>query len=152
LTTVHHAVAANLDWKAPVVDTDTDTDVPATAAARAAAEAVRALNHRTHPADRYPGLRYPGDVDAVLGALAAAAEGLPQAVGQLVQFLEREAEAGRVVATSGAFAGDVPAAAATAAEWLDRAAALAAQLSQALRNAQLAAGGLAASVDDAERG
>jgi hypothetical protein len=112
---------------------------------------VRALNHRTHPADRYPGLRYPGDFDAVLGALAAAAEGLPQAVGQLVQFLEWEAEAGRVVATSGAFAGDVPAAA-TAAEWLDQAAALAAQLSQALRNAQLAAGGLAASVDDAERG
>src|SRR5664280_2925439 len=44
---------------------------------------------------------------------------------------------------SGVFAGDVPAAAATAGERLDRAAALARQLTQALRNAQLAVSGLA---------
>src|SRR5664280_1163393 len=124
-------------------DTDADTDVTAAASARPAAEAVRELNHRTHPANSYFGPEYPADVYDVLGALHVGTQRLPQPVGQLGQFPEREAEAGRVAAPSGVFAGDVPAAAATAGERLDRAAALARQLTQALRNAQLAVSGLA---------
>lgn len=47
-------------------------------------------------------------------------------------------------AVGGRFTADVPAVVATAGEWLDRAAALAGQLSEALHHAQLAVSGLAA--------
>jgi hypothetical protein len=134
--------------------TDADTDVTAAASARPAAEAVRELNHRTHPANSYFGPEYPADVYDVLGALHVGTQRLPQPVGQLGQFPEREAEAGRVAAPSGVFTWDVPAAAATAGERLDRAAALARQPTQALRNAQLAVSGLASAGadDDTDRG
>src|SRR5664280_3437845 len=79
-------------------DTDADTDVTAAASGRPAAEAVRELNHRTHPANSYFGPEYPADVYDVLGALHVGTQRLPQPVGQLGQFPEREAEAGRVAA------------------------------------------------------
>ena len=80
----------------------------------------------------------------MLASLVTAAERLPPALGQSGSFLERAAEAGHLRAVGGLFTADVPAAVATAGEWLDRAAALAGRLSEALRNAQLAVSGLAA--------
>jgi hypothetical protein len=112
-------------------------------AAGAVAEAVRELTLCTE-ALAAPGLADPGDVSAVLASLVTAAERLPPALGQSGSFLERAAEAGHLRAVGGLFTADVPAAVATAGEWLDRAAALAGRLSEALRNAQLAVSGLAA--------
>ncbi len=86
-------------------------------AADAAAEAVRALNHATLPAAC--GLTGPADVYDVLGALAALAGRLPQALTQLQGFLDIECEAGRVAVVDGDFAGDPVAAVATLAHWFD---------------------------------
>jgi hypothetical protein len=58
--------------------------------ARQVAEAVRGLNHATHPADRFPGLEYPADAYEVLGALSTAAGGLGQTIGQLARFLRTQ--------------------------------------------------------------
>jgi hypothetical protein len=61
-------------------------------AAQAAAEAVRDLNRAT----LFGGYEWPGDVDAVVVALATLAQRLPQALGQAAGWLEREHDAGRV--------------------------------------------------------
>lgn len=71
-------------------------------AANQAAEAIRFLNHATFPG-RTAALRYPGDVDAVLVALDALGERLPQLLDQLGAWMAAETKAGRIrVAAPGA--------------------------------------------------
>lgn len=71
-------------------------------AARLAAEAVRFLNHATF-SPVTAALRYPSDVDAVLVAMDALGERLPQLLDQLAAWMTAETKAGRVrVATPGA--------------------------------------------------
>lgn len=71
---------------------------PAALAAEAA-EAVRALNHATLPGTS--GLIYPADAYDVSGALSLLASRLPQALAQLLAFLQAEVAAGRVIIVSG---------------------------------------------------
>ncbi len=73
---------------------DTAQGSPAVQAAAAAAEAIRQLNHETLPGKN--GLQYPADAYAVIGALALAAERLPQALSQVSGWLWSEDAAGRV--------------------------------------------------------
>jgi hypothetical protein len=113
----------------------------APAIAERAAESIRALNHATQPATGR--LSYPAEVYEILGSLEAMAQRLPQACGQLAEWLDHQAEGGRLKATDGPFADDVPAAVATATHWLNRAARLAEELRLALANSQVAVGGLA---------
>lgn len=71
-------------------------------AANLAAEAIRFMNHATlSPATAQ--LRYPGDVDAILVALEAVGERLPQLLDQLSNWETAECKAGRLrVAAPGA--------------------------------------------------
>lgn len=62
--------------------------------ASALARCVRVLNHATHPGN--DGLQYPGDVYALLGDLYTATGGLPQVFEQLADFLQSQAEGGRL--------------------------------------------------------
>ena len=64
------------------------------------AEAVRYLNHATHPGND-GGLEYPGDVYDLLGHLYTATGRLPQLFGQLAAFLKAQAESGRIADTAG---------------------------------------------------
>ncbi len=83
--------------------------------AHALAESVRVLNHATRSADA---IDYPATVYQVLGALYTATGRLPQLLGQLSRWLEREAEAGRLAESRH---GDVIAAVATGEDALARA-------------------------------
>jgi hypothetical protein len=56
-----------------------------------AAEAVRALNHATLPGSG--GLAFPADAYDVTGALSLLASRLPQALAQLLAFLQAEVKA-----------------------------------------------------------
>lgn len=58
-----------------------------------AAEAVRTLNHATLPGSG--GLVFPADAYDVTGALSLLASRLPQALAQLLAFLQAEVKAGR---------------------------------------------------------
>jgi hypothetical protein len=74
--------------------------------AEAAAKAIRSLNHATHPADDFPGLQYPSDLYRVLGELSLLCERLPQALRQLVRFLDRQLDANLIAIDAGTeFAG-----------------------------------------------
>jgi hypothetical protein len=106
---------------------------PAALAAEAA-EAARALNHATRPGTS--GLIYPADAYDVTGQLALLASRLPQALAQLLAFLQAEVKAGRVVIVSGDHAGDPAAVLATVTASLDQAVASARRLHQALDAAQ----------------
>lgn len=97
-----------------------------------AAEAVRALNHATLPAAG--GLVFPADAYEVSGSLLASR--LPQALAQLLAFLQSEAAAGRVVMVAGDHAGDPAAVLAAVTASLDAAVASARRLHQALGAAQ----------------
>lgn len=68
----------------------------AAALAGQAAEAIRSLNLETLPADGAPALTHPADVDSVIAGLMIMAQRLPQLLGQLAAYLEREHAAGRV--------------------------------------------------------
>jgi hypothetical protein len=57
-----------------------------------AAEAIRTLNHRTHP----PTLTDPAEAYELLAALATMAYRLPQLLGQLSRWLQAEHAAGRL--------------------------------------------------------
>src|SRR5215213_1171406 len=69
--------------------------------AERAAEAVRELIHATQAAKG--ALAYPADVYEVVGALETMAGRLPQAYGQLADWLDREAEAQRLRVPEGLF-------------------------------------------------
>jgi hypothetical protein len=103
-------------------------------AAAGAAEAIRALNHATRPGAG--GLAYPADAYDITGSLGPAAARLPQALAQLVTFLQDQTAAGRVVIVAGPHAGDPAAAIAAATGCLDAAVAAARRLHQALNAAQ----------------
>jgi hypothetical protein len=70
------------------------------------------------------------------------AQRLPSTCGQLTGWLDSQSDADHLRATDGPFAGDVPAAVATATHWLRHAAGLAEQLRPAFGNAQVAIWGL----------
>jgi hypothetical protein len=99
-----------------------------------AAEAVRALNHATLPGAG--GLVFPADAYDVTGQLSLLASRLPQALAQLLAFLNTEVQAGRVVIVAGDNAGDPAAVLAAATGSLDSAVASARRLHQALDAAQ----------------
>jgi hypothetical protein len=76
-----------------------------------AAEAIRTLNHLTHP----PTAADPAEVYELLAALAAMAYRLPQLIGQLNRWLQAEHDAGKLrVDTPTADPAEVTAAAAHA--------------------------------------
>ena len=107
-----------------------------------AAEAIRTLNHLTHP----PTAADPNEVYELLAALAAMAYRLPQLLGQLSRWLQTEQAADRLRA-------DTPAAqpaqiTATAVGELTRAARTANRLGQALDSAHQHLAHLAAAGED----
>lgn len=112
----------------------TDPKSPAEVADQAA-EAIRALNHQL----QQDALRYAADVYDVVGALKTAAGRLPQLLGELAAWLEREQAAGRLGHVSGDDAGQYALAAADA---LRRAGDDAVVMTEALENAHAAASGL----------
>ncbi len=118
----------------------TDTEqLRAAHLANAAAEAIRSLNHYTHPGDRWPGLDYPSDVYGTLAALARLADRLPQALRHLTAYLVRELRLEHIAFDDGEHAGDPAGAVATVAHLLDAQASDAAtQLAAALDAAQQA--------------
>ncbi len=95
-----------------------------------AAESVRALNHATRPGAG--GLVFPADAYDVTGQLSLLASRLPQALAQLLAFLQDEVRAGHVVIVAGEHAGEPAAALATVTVSLDAAVAAARRLHQAL--------------------
>ncbi len=99
-----------------------------------AAEAVRVLNHATLPGSG--GLVFPADAYDVTGQLALLASRLPQALAQLLAFLQAEVAAGRVVIVGGEHAGDPAAVLAAVTANMDAAVASARRLHQALDAAQ----------------
>ena len=60
-----------------------------------AAEAIRALNHRTRGADAFTA---PSELSWLLADLTATAHGLPQLLGQLARWLATELVAGQLTA------------------------------------------------------
>jgi hypothetical protein len=99
-----------------------------------AAEAVRALNHASLPGAG--GLVFPADAYDVTGQLALLASRLPQALAQILAFLQAEVKAGRVAVVAGEHAGDPGAMLTAVTASLDSAAAAARRLHQALDSAQ----------------
>jgi hypothetical protein len=61
-------------------------ETAATIAARIS-EDVRALNYATLPGDGFPGLDWPADASDTIAAVAEAVARLPQALGQIADFL-----------------------------------------------------------------
>lgn len=114
-----------------------------------AAEAIRAANHATFPGTST--LAFPSDAYDVIASISLLASRLPQLFGQLDRWLTSEAEAGRVTADGGEYAGDPQAAAAVASHWLDTARAAADALHCALDAAQQASAYFAASSADSGR-
>lgn len=69
---------------------------PAATCAKNAAEAIHDLNYATMPWDGYPGLEFTSDVYRTLGSLAHMAGLLPQALGQLVSWLDKQNASGLI--------------------------------------------------------
>jgi hypothetical protein len=90
----------------------------ASAVSARAMEAIRELSYSTQ-------LSSPADVSEVLASLEMTAEQLPVICGQLAAWLDDEAENAHLQASDGPFAGDVPAAVATAIQCLTETAELA---------------------------
>jgi hypothetical protein len=63
------------------------------------AEAVRVLNYAT--LGDAPGLEYPGDAYALLGALCTTTQRMPQLFEQMIAFLRAQASTGRLGESSG---------------------------------------------------
>ena len=99
-----------------------------------AAEAVRALNHATLPGTG--GLQYPVGAYEVTGQLAMLAARLPQALAQILAFLQEQAAAGAITVVAGQHQGDPAAMLAAVTADLDAAAGFARRLHQAPDNAQ----------------
>lgn len=87
--------------------------------AREASEAIRLLNHATLPADDWPGLNSPADAFDVLGALAELTCRLPQLLGQVSAFLQRQLQFDLLIVDDGTFAGDALGAVGTATNELE---------------------------------
>jgi hypothetical protein len=118
---------------------DGTSEPDAAAIANGAAEAIRALNHLTLPADRWPGLTYPSDAYRTLGALSMLADRLPQALEQIAGYLVREQYWDHIAIEGGEYADDPIAAVSTAARLLHgRASRSAHRLAAALDHAQQA--------------
>lgn len=121
---------------------DTDEDSSPAQLGWQAADAIRTLNHRTHP----PTATDPAEVCQLLAALAATAHRLPQLLTQLTRWLQTEQAADRLRAdTLGADPGEITAA---AAHHLTHAAHTATRLSDALDDAHQHLAHLAATGDD----
>ena len=105
---------------------------------RALAEAVRVLNHATHPANE-GGLEYPGDAYDLLGHLYTATQRLDQLLDQLDAFLAAQYNSGRLAAQDG---GSVAALIGGAGAELRYATASAGDLTARLQRAQSAISGL----------
>jgi hypothetical protein len=114
------------------------TEDPAAIAERAS-ETIRQLCYGTR-------MTSPTDVSDILGVLETMAEHGPVICAQLAAGLDDEAESDRLVAASGPFTGDVPAAVATAAHWLHEATAPAEQVRLSLANAHVTVRGLASGI------
>src|SRR4051794_5878453 len=95
------------------------TQLDAPGIANGAAEAIRALNHSTLPANGSPGLRYPSDAYRTLGALSMLADRLTQSLRQVACFLVRERQLDHVHIDGGVHADDPMGAIDTAASLLD---------------------------------
>lgn len=95
-----------------------------------AAEAIRALNHATQHADALP---YPSSIYDTVGALQRMAYGLPQALGQLRDRLDRLHAGGHVTSDNGPQ--DLPERLRQTRAWLANAAAAADSLGRALDEA-----------------
>jgi hypothetical protein len=104
----------------------TTTPAEARAIADDASEAIRALNHATHPADLCPGLQYPADAYHVLGSLHELAYRLPQLFAQISTFLQRQLQHDLVAVDGGEHMGDSLGAIGTASHQLEAPAAQAA--------------------------
>lgn len=102
------------------------------------AECVRVLNHAT----RGDGLVNPGDAYELLGALARAAGGLPQLLGQVDQFLDTGAGSGRFYDVNDG--DDAQVAVMATVPYLGDASTAAEQLREALDSAQQAVTNIAA--------
>ncbi|MEU1674825.1 hypothetical protein ABZ752_22760 [Streptomyces roseifaciens] len=85
----------------------------------AISDAARRLAHATHPADRWPGVEYIGDLYSLAGILDPGLGSLDQTLSQAADYVRTEAAAGRlrqgrsrhVHITAGAAAHDLDAAA-----------------------------------------
>jgi hypothetical protein len=91
-------------------------------------------NHATLPGAG--GLVFPADAYGVTGALSLLASRLPQALAQLLAFLQAEVKAGRIAIVAGDQAGDPAAVLAAVTASLDAPVASARRLHQALDAAQ----------------
>ena len=114
--------------------------------AETAAEAVRGLNHATTA--HGGGLVFPSDAYDVLTHLAVLAARLPQALGQVQDFLDTECDAGRVVVVAGEHVGDPVAAVTTTAHFTETAVTASHALHDALQRAAQALTWAAAVEDD----
>jgi hypothetical protein len=103
-----------------------------------AAERIRILNQVTHPSTGWSGLDDPVDVYEVLGALATLADQLQQTTNQLGRFLEYRLHGGQLTVNFGTYLDDPPAAVIAAADSLDQARVLAAEIAQLISDAQAA--------------
>lgn len=102
-----------------------------------ASDAIRALNHATHPADRCPGLQHPADAYDLLATLHELATRLPQLFAQISAFLLRQLQDDVITIDGGEHADDPLAAIGTATHQLSCPATEAAQrLARALKDAQ----------------
>jgi hypothetical protein len=101
------------------------------------AEAVRFLNYASR--GDAPGLKYPGDVYSLLGALYTGTRRLPQLCKQLCAFLAGQLDTGRIRDSSGRDPAVMTGSAALA---LGLASSVADELTYALNSAQQALAGL----------
>ncbi len=135
-----HRPPASADEGAPAVGVQ-DPKLTAVLVARQLEELARALNYATRTAG--PRLEYAADVYEVLGSLHAALAKLPQACGQLADFLARHDSAGAFRAERGFPHAGRPTLAVEAASFkLGQAAAAANVTATALGRAQEAISGL----------
>ena len=115
------------------------TPAHALAIADDASEAIRALNHATHPADAAPGLQCPFDAYRMLAALRELADRLPQLLTQIAGFLALQLQHDLISIDGGEHDGDPLAALGSACYHLEQQAAPAAvRLARALDTAQQA--------------
>ena len=111
------------------------------------AEIVRTLNHQTR---HHEALEFPSEADRLIRELSSAASRLPQLLGQIGAWLDRERVAGRIEVPAGEFAGDARLAAVTAGVRLEMASAIAAALQEALDDVARVTCNLAAPEDGSD--
>jgi hypothetical protein len=136
----------------PEMTTNTYTPAATRSIADQASDAVRALNHATHPADGFPGLELPADAYYLLGHLHQVATRLPQLLMQISAFLQVQLQHDVIVVDDGKFAGDPLGAVGTASHALDECARRAARtLAAAIDTARQAIAFVGSADDDGEQ-